>query len=521
MAEEVKELQPPQKPTLEQETQIAKGPRRFPRRTILKGAGKGALAITAAAATGAVPDIFKYESTVLLNTNPAEKLNLPPRPEGLPEDVLTEKELKAMNITINQTERVQLYLRRSALDMPLYKEAAEGKTPVVISLVDSEALSWDAVDKLPPDARLAWQSLESHPAEWRESFWREYQQYAQEQAAYFQKNRQYLEKELDEIVSGKAEIDTKNSIELYQGLISKTNVKQAEPISTRKQELIKSLQAEADRWHQKLQDIEDGKGNPAERDKAIRIISGNQATISQIQQAHDPQLVAEEKAEKIKEYTDDLSYWTQKLQDIQSGRAETKTRKRIAANIKEAEENDEDLEALKSKTARVKHFAQKGDAQGQFIDGSDLHEFKGYSPTNPRSQRLEFVKKQPGWLNKKYVYVCVGGESNPNPANSYPSPEDFEDSPEAEKAIGYHVSTKNGDISVGFVIRHETEHGQQKKVGHDKNEADADSWALESIVAATKRRAEGDDKGFSFIFANEKGLTFTKRQTPPGTSANL
>lgn len=104
------------------------------------------------------------------------------RTENLPEDVLSEEELKQAHITIYQTPQVQLYLRRSALEIPLFKDVLRGKYAyrgeaeenldgVVIALVDSDSLNWNAISNLPDDARLIWQGGELHPSEYTESIW--------------------------------------------------------------------------------------------------------------------------------------------------------------------------------------------------------------------------------------------------------------------------------------------------------------------------------------------------------------
>lgn len=425
------------------------------RRAFLRGAAKGGLGLAAAVVTGAIPDVFPYEKNTLLNYSPARKQNLPPRPEDLPDDVLTEEELKTMNITINQTERVQLFMRRSSLDMQLFKDAAEGANGgVVISLVDSESLNWDAIDKLPPDARLVWQSLDDHPLERPERYWQELQKYTQEQEAYLINNGKYLEERLGRILSGEAEKDAGEAIALYQRIIARIRAREG-PMS-------------------------------------------------------------EEIAEEVKKATDSLNYWNDQLEEIKSGLAEAETRKRIADNIKDLEENEKDKRALQNETERIERFAQKGDANGQFIDGPKLNELDTkHAPTATWGKRLEYVKKQ-GWTKKKYIYICVGGPFNPDPKHSYPTPSDFKEGhEEVKKTMGYHVLTKSGDFLVGFTLRHEIGHNQVEGKTKNEEESSADSWALVSIAASAK---SGD---YPFIFANEKGLTFTKRQMPEANSANL
>lgn len=142
-----------------------------------------------------------------------------PQPEGLPEDVLSEKELKQARITIYQTPQVQLHLRRSALEIPLFKDVLRGKYAyrgeemgkldgLVIALVDSDSLNWDAISNLPDDARLIWQDSEMHPSEYTETEWQEIIKSKQDNGIYLrnlllssrqESERKKIQEEIDKI----------------------------------------------------------------------------------------------------------------------------------------------------------------------------------------------------------------------------------------------------------------------------------------------------------------------------------
>lgn len=93
-----------------------------------------------------------------------------PSPGELPPDLLTEEELKRAHIKIYPTPHVQLHLRRGVLELPLFKDASQGKLDeVVIALVNHDTVSWEATESLPPDAKLLWRNFNKDPIEeWRE-----------------------------------------------------------------------------------------------------------------------------------------------------------------------------------------------------------------------------------------------------------------------------------------------------------------------------------------------------------------
>lgn len=95
-----------------------------------------------------------------LNTRKAPEVEI----KELPADILTDEELTDAHIQVYASLDTQLLIRKSALELPLFKDAAEGKlNQVVIALADN--LSWNATRKLPEDARLVWDSITESPEE--------------------------------------------------------------------------------------------------------------------------------------------------------------------------------------------------------------------------------------------------------------------------------------------------------------------------------------------------------------------
>ena len=86
-------------------------------------------------------------------------------PIGVPPDTLTKEQLARKNITIYQSPETRLYLRQSALNLPVLKDAAEGRLGgTTICLVNNGCLSWNAISRLaeiPPKA--VWQKIVSSP----------------------------------------------------------------------------------------------------------------------------------------------------------------------------------------------------------------------------------------------------------------------------------------------------------------------------------------------------------------------
>lgn len=136
------------------------------RRSLFKKAAKGALAVggLVVAAKVGLPILFPP------GVPPQDEDTSPPtipRPEGLPKDTLTEKELAKAHIRIIPTEDVKLHLRKGVFEFDIFKDAKEGKLlkEVVVVLVDDQSLSWDSSNKLSEETRLAFQASVINPSE--------------------------------------------------------------------------------------------------------------------------------------------------------------------------------------------------------------------------------------------------------------------------------------------------------------------------------------------------------------------
>lgn len=113
------------------------------------------------------------------------------KPEGLPEDILTKEELAKAGITVYQTPDVQLYIRREALEIPVFKDAAKKRIDgLTISLVDHDRISWNAVNKLPYEARKAWQDVNPHPKQWKEPYWDNLVKYFKDKRDWYGKTKE-------------------------------------------------------------------------------------------------------------------------------------------------------------------------------------------------------------------------------------------------------------------------------------------------------------------------------------------
>lgn len=188
-------------------------PRKFSRRDFLR--------ITGAAAAAAVGKHFidPYLSPPPIDSSKS----LPPKPpwkkpEGTPEDVLGPDELKNANVMINQGKETQLYLRRGVLNLPVFKDAADKKIGgLVITLVDRENLSWNAMSQIPSDARDVWQALNSAPSEYSTSYWTDLQTYYQKRLLSDQDSLKFWQTRLEQVKEGgEEEKRYKDDIDLYK-----------------------------------------------------------------------------------------------------------------------------------------------------------------------------------------------------------------------------------------------------------------------------------------------------------------
>lgn len=85
-------------------------------------------------------------AAVLVSPIPSGRSN---EDEGLPSDILTSEDLKKNRIRINNSKETELFLRKEIFDFDLFRDAKEGKIDeVIITLVDDDSLSWNALGKL-------------------------------------------------------------------------------------------------------------------------------------------------------------------------------------------------------------------------------------------------------------------------------------------------------------------------------------------------------------------------------------
>lgn len=85
-------------------------------------------------------------------------------PKEIPKDILSFEELSAAHIKINQTPDTSLFLRKSALEIPLIKDASSGKySGVEITLIDAEEITWNSTEKISEDAKLVIRNVMINP----------------------------------------------------------------------------------------------------------------------------------------------------------------------------------------------------------------------------------------------------------------------------------------------------------------------------------------------------------------------
>lgn len=139
------------------EPQTEPSPRKFSRRRVLKGIGAG----IAASALSFIPDsrnnqkaIIRKRSSYSREGSNIDDIDSKRVPDKLPEDVLSDEELKKKHITINNSQSTKLYLRKEALNFPIFRDSGKiGFDGVVITLVDSPTVSWNSADTMPEDAK--------------------------------------------------------------------------------------------------------------------------------------------------------------------------------------------------------------------------------------------------------------------------------------------------------------------------------------------------------------------------------
>lgn len=374
--------------------------RKFTRRQIAKGlVGVGGVVATGVILPRVISDI---------GAKPKEYT----RPLGLPIDVLTEEELGQAGISIHPTSEVQLYIRKGALEIPLFKDSVNHKiNGLVISLVDHDRLSWNAVSRLPEEPRSVLQKFIANPKDWPEDYWQDLKRYENEMIRFHDQQKLNEEEDLAKIVSGKKERLIRENIEFY-----KSN---------------------------------------------------------------------KQKNETSKEYQGSLEYWQDVLKDLLSGEEEKRVRKNIKVEEARKREAEEGLRVLEGpRNEAEKYFAEYGVRAPQGI----------------------FIEPRPVRNNKAYIYLCVKGDYQPHPDQSYPAPQHFS---KFTKKDTYTIHAK--DILPGFHFRHELGHYEEKEDEENKAEEAANRIAYERLLEAWKYYQEtGDDSGYPFVFVTKEGFTITR-----------
>lgn len=93
----------------------------------------------------------------LLKPRSAEPIIKPALPEKLPDDTLTPEQLKAARIRIIQSPSVKLHLREGAFDVPVFRDAAEGKLDELVIVV-SDKTNWNITKTWDDEARTMWRT---------------------------------------------------------------------------------------------------------------------------------------------------------------------------------------------------------------------------------------------------------------------------------------------------------------------------------------------------------------------------
>jgi len=147
----------------------------------------------------------------------------------------------------------------------------------------------------------------------------------------------------------------------------------------------------------------------------------------------------------------------------------------------------------------------------EVLNDAETKSYGEFLSDNTLSQKTpEFLKNHPEFTNKIFIYLAVGGKSQPNPKDSYPDPQWFQD----HKVLlsPYRFQTSFSGNLRGFVLRHEIYHygNESFDLSYILTERKADTLAFESIAQAWKKYKEtGDSSGYSFVFVNKEGIMIT------------
>lgn len=160
------------------------------------------------AALGRISKMVGASVGLAIGLNPdrtaSAKIALPK--ERIFDDLLSDELLQAAHIRIIQAPGVKLRLRKGIFEFPVFQDAREGKLKeLVVVLVDHPSLSWNASNKMPEDAKLAFQAHSLNPREAPEEYWQNKQEQEKIIHQLFQEQEKLFQKMLEEIITGSDE----------------------------------------------------------------------------------------------------------------------------------------------------------------------------------------------------------------------------------------------------------------------------------------------------------------------------
>lgn len=202
---------------------------------------------------------------------------------------------------------------------------------------------------------------------------------------------------------------------------------------------------------------------------------------------------------------------------------------KVTEHIRELEEALAKLRAQgapKLTPEEIETQKNSGDALGEICHSSGITASSAIR--SGRNERIVKARERYDLKNKIYIFMAVGGQSEPHPSQSFPSPHDIQSGTFAGTYGRTTYIFNHGRDRPGFVARHELAHyenAQTDNYGSYVNfydETKADALAFASIVDAhNKGQEEGDNSGYSIIFVNKYGATYTKDQKTPSPTSNL
>lgn len=375
-------------------------------------------------------------------------------------DVLSDEELGQFGISIHNTPETELYIRKSAFEeFDIFRDAKDGRTKgVVITLVDDDSLSWDAMGRIPDEfLKTLGQAI------------------AQDPVKFVEENYESL------IESYQVQIDTSRSA--YQANLSDLYDLDQGVLDERISETVNELEGQKQR-----------------------------AGVSElITKALDSQ----------------IQLLINRLIRIKSGEERELIVQAIEDDMARMQEAEEILAQIGTKTDAVKYYEKDSPVLGMIGRPENGINFSNEERFTPRQKELgeKLDQMDPGWKDKIFLFVSVGGKLTPKPDQSYPQRDwykihknssfGFLPIPLASQIPipgQYLVDMSDPQLRGGasFVLRHELGHYEPEENLHDERKTDLK--ALDSLAQASVRYQEmGDDRGYPFIFKNSHGLTYAQK----------